>query len=673
MNQRPPIPMTWIDSPEDIDVMLESFRTAESVHFDFETTGLHEYAVTHGKTNGGVAARVVLASFTIPQADEFGEWDGREPTTWILPLSHPDSTFLGAWRKILKRIFGTALELSSALVGHNVKFDSRYLYATTGVDVSDILHWDTAVSSHLLDENSSAKLKDRAPETFGIDRWDDGLDLTYPGAADESPLIVLGEYAAYDTYWTWRLYQNHLERLRMSGEEAQLPVMDEHDVQDDRLGKLATWVAMPTIRSLAKMEQRGILLDGEWTEQRLVDDLQIHELALDDLSERYEMERDKASIAATSHWFIELTQRAVEAGDLQIAAMTKTGKPQWSEQVLSKQARNGSHTAEQILNARKSSKRAGYLRAWLDSRSQQGAVHSTYHVGGTITGRLSSSGPNMQQVTKQLRPAFIPRPGYVLADIDYSQIELRVAAMVSNCQPMLEALRDGQDLHRLLGARISNKAPEDVTPEERQKAKSANFGLLYGMGPMGFQMYAEAAYGVDMTIEEAQSVYNAFFEQWEGMREWHQRAAKQVGEQGEVTSPIGRVRRLPQALYGNDKDVAHAERNAVNSPVQGFASDMMQMAMASISGVLPGYEPVDGAHVVATVHDSIVVELAEDRWQQTLGQCIDRMTKGLDRPLEKLGVLLNVPILAEAVVGTRWGLDDIKTEEQEIDYGYVST
>lgn len=659
-------PVVWVNSKRDVKALIEAINGASEVVYDLETTGLNEHARHNGPSNGGVAARVAMAGFTLPQADDFGRWDGNTPISYVVPLSHRKSVWSGQWRKLLRLLFMEVVRADRYVVGHHVKFDNRWIYASTGIDLSERVAWDTQNSSHLLDENNSTRLEAVAARTYGIPEWGAEIDLSKPGAAEEINLMTLGEYQARDTWYAWRLLEDHRNEMRLTGENSYVEPMTDDEIQAARLGKLATWVAMPTVATLSKVEQRGLGLDIDWVRKRLKAELEVAELSKDTLSERWNMVRDSASLHATAKWFQELTERAVDGEDLQVASLTKTGKAQWNKAVLEKQARLGSETAKLILAGRNGAKRAEYLQAWLNKVSPDGTIHANYNVGGTSTGRLSSSDPNMQQVTAQLKPAFIPRPGYVLAEIDYSQIELRVAAHISQCQPMIEAFNEGHDLHRLLGARIAKKSLEDVTADERQKAKSANFGLLYGMGAMGFQLYAEAAYGVDISMEEAYEIHQMFFDQWEGMREWHIRMARLVNQRGEVTSPIGRVRRLPEALFGDDKAVAEAERKAANAPVQGFASDLMQMAASSITGTLPGYEAVRGAHVVGTVHDSIMVELDESVWRDALRESLYRMTEGLQDPLKRLGCELTVPLAAEAAVGTRWGLEDIKTEDEEV-------
>lgn len=806
--------MSWVTEPADLAHLVATLEAASTIVYDLETTGLDEHAYTHGPTNGGVSARVVLASYTLPVYDEDGELEG-EPSTYVVPLSHPESPWRGQWRKVFTEI-GEAMRSSGALlVGHNVKFDHRWQYATTGVDLSRQPLWDTKISAHLVDENTSTRLKERAPDTFGVPRWDD-VELTTPGAAELEPIFKLGEYAARDTYWTWKLYENHRSRMVPPAEERDM--LQGEEIEEARLGLLAEWCAMPTVATLTSIEQRGIGVDTDWVARQIAEDEQAQRTAYDTLRARYvvkrvideetgeteEMDPSKASFAPTSHYFAAWTAAAVENGDLRIAALTPGGKPQWSKEVLEKQARHGSDIAEVLLTYRNATKRLEYLRSWLDQATQESRIHTNYNAGSVVTGRLSSSGPNMQQVTKALKPAFVPSPGHYLVDLDYSQIELRVAAFISRAAPMLEAFREEDDLHLMISGRTNSDKtlraasmylmwcglPADRTgaqvlrelrrdqgvgglraqvakilreedprgegqasrsgerwcaewggespvegrqlpaevpeaqeallrelrssferegwpwewevddagraspgPQSRQQrplelddavqvvssttaprlseltgddwgkirqaGKAQNFGLIYGMGAMGFRSYAETAYGVVMTEQEAAQVHEAYFEMWDGLRKWHLRQVSRVNGQGQVVSPLGRVRRLPDVWDGNEKRVAHAERNAINSPVQGMASDIMQIAAACIEGNIPGVEPVSAAQLVGTVHDSILVEVPIDRWEETAAACKRAMELEVPQVLERLGCEFDVPLVADAVVSTRWGLEDI--------------
>jgi DNA polymerase I-like protein with 3'-5' exonuclease and polymerase domains len=645
--------VTWVMDEVGLAHLIEALAQCDLVVADLETTGLDEHAVRGGTTNAGYPARIVLASFTLPtDLVHMGV-----PTTWILPLSHPDSPWSGHWREAMRRVAQAILDNDRPVSNANVKFDSRWVYAHTGVDLSRQIVWDTMISSHLLDENASTKLKVQAPLTFGVPPWDE-FDLSKPGAAEKVPMFDLGLYAARDTYWTWRLHEKHRRDMYLENQDGERPETPD-DIESAKLGRLAVWCAIPTTATLSAVEQRGFLLDTDWTRQELAEHQDLTVGFTESLCERYGLNPNEASFAPTSHWFMAWAERAVQAGDLTIAELTPTGKPRWSKGVLVRQGRAGSEVALELLSLRGHVKKAEYLVSWLNHVTPDGLIHATYNAGRVVTGRLSSDSPNMQQVTAALKPAFIPRKGYVLADLDYSQIELRVAAFISRSKPMIEAFQNGWDLHRLLAMAITGKSdPALVTAGERQAGKSANFGLLYGMSAYGFREYAETVYGVSFTPEEAAVVRQAFFTTWDGILDWHLRCVNRVQRDGQMTSPIGRVRRLPIVWDSNEKLAAYGERSAINSPVQGFASDLMQMAAASIEGYLPGVEPVPDVQIVATVHDDIVVEVPEDNWELSTKLCQERMVN-IGDALQRLDCHLDVPLVAEAKVGTRWGLSDV--------------
>lgn len=631
-----PRDIAWVLTDADLERCLEALRDADEITFDLETTGLDEHA-KH--------ARVAMASFTLPPHSHEGD-----PVTWVVPLSHPEGPFCGRWRAVLRRL-AHVMESAGNLSAHNGKFDLRWIFASTDVDLSGHLVWDTQVVAHLLDENESTRLKVVAPRLFGVEAWNDGIDFGTEAAAERTPLFHLGEYAARDTYWTYRT-----KRVQQADLDTDEQPSTADEVEAVRLGKFVRWCVMPMTRNLAAVEQRGIALDGGWVRDQIALDEKTRDEAEATLLALNPMD-GAPSFAPTSLWFRAWTEQAVERGQLRVDALTPNGKPQWSRHVLMRQARQGrSPLPGELLIYRQAVKRLEYLNAWLDLQAEDGRIHPRYNVGRVITGRLSSADPNMQQVTKTLKPAFVPTPGYYVAEIDYSQIELRAAAFVSRCVPMIEAYQRGDDLHTLMGAKVANKAPGDVTPEERQKAKAANFGLLYLQSPGGFRTYAETAYGVELTPEEAQETWAAFFEQWPGMYEWQMASIKRARATGQVVSPLGRVRRLPNILDGNPHMVGEAERQAVNSPVQSFASDLMQMAAADVMGQYG--KPVPGVRMIGTVHDSLVVEVPADDWQRATARVMQRMLNP-HHLLHRLDCDLDVPLGAEAQIGSRWGLSDI--------------
>lgn len=669
-------PITWVWGKEDLKALVKAIHASQKVVMDLETTGLDEYAEADGDTNGGYPARIVLASLTLPNAEraaagayDWRTFDGEQPMTYLVPLSHPASPLLGAWRKVMAIIGREINRSGKPFVNANIKFDARWVFAQTGVDLSDRIEWDTTVSSQLVDTEARTRLKIRAARDFGIEEWDD-FDLGAPGAAERVDLIQLGEYAARDTYYTWKIEEEHRDQMFLTGDEEPF---DSDDIQMARLGKVATYVAMPTVKTLTKVEQRGFLLDVDWVHAKIEEMDALRLKACEDILGLYGTApapapaKDGVTTAATSKWFQGFVAQAIEAGDLRVTARTDSGNAQWNKAVLIAQQRQGSPAADALLRHRDATKTLEFLRSWLELRDPNNVIHATYNVGFVKTGRLSSSNPNVQQISARLKPAFIPRPGHVLLDLDYSQVELRVAAFISRSQPMIEAFQRGDDLHRLLAAKIAGKAPEDVTSLERKRAKAGNFGLLYGMSPGGFQSYAATAYDVSLTLAEAQAVHSAFFEMWDGMRQWHERSKRRAYERGYVTSPIGRTQWLSDLYSKSSFKSSHAERNALNSPVQGFGSDLMQMAAASIMGTLPGYPlpKVEGAHVVATVHDEICIEVPEGRWQEILVECKRRM-EDVNTFLRPLDCQMDVPIVAGPSAGTRWGVHDLHDEDDPL-------
>jgi DNA polymerase I len=649
-----PATVAWVFDTEKLRALLGAIEMCTEVEIDLETTGGNEHATRDSAW--GVPASIVMASLTLPQE---GDDEEHPPTTWVVPLSHPESPWLGKWRQVMLAIAQTIWINEKPVINQNMKFDARWIFAHTGIDLSHLIAWDTQSGSHLLDETVTTRLKERASRVFGIDNWKDN-DLTKPGAALRVPLFDLGIYAAHDTYYAWRLAEYQRRALYLHPDTRQLEPEGAEDIEAARLGKLATWCAMPMVANLTAIEQRGLRLDVDWTQRELGEHQQAVSLLKGDLAGRYAgLDPAGASFAPTSNWFKSWAQAAVDAGDLLVTAFTQTGVPQWSKGVLIRQARAGRQVAQDLLDVRGHIKKAEYLTSWLSHVTPRGFIHTSYYSARVITGRLSSSDPNIQQVTAVLKPAFIPsRPSRVLIDLDYSQIELRVAAFISRCAAMIEAFQQGWDLHTMLAAKITGKPESEITPMERQAGKSANFGLLYMMGAYGFQQYAETVYGISFTAEESQIIHQAFYEMWTGIGPWHDRSIARARSTGQVISPLGRVRRLPDIHDGNDFLSSRAERAAVNAPVQGMASDVMQIAAASIGGYLPGVEGVEGAFIVGTVHDSILIEAEGDDWERVAKECVDRMLNVND-VLKKMGCVLDVPLAVEGKVGTRWGLADI--------------
>lgn len=666
-----PRTINWVDTPAQVEALARAIETPGTLCvFDCETTDLNPL-LRH--------SRMSMASWTLVRLNRRLEAVG-EPTNYVMGLSHPHSPFCTTWRPQLRRL-AEAMVAGGKVCGQNIPFDSRWTYAATGVDLSPAMVWDTALSSHLLDENAEASLKPRAQATFGVPRWDDcdfnaiGIEQrkiakklgipweTLPAVLSERvPYYQLGVYAARDTYWTWRLMERHLAELgrSASAREELLEIRDREAVQYLRLGDYQHAVMIPALRVISRMQQRGMAMDKAWCEAQIEElaDVSIEAFqaleemrddALDAVSRTADLEPDLAktpNYEGSSGYFSAWAELMVRAKQLRVGATTATGKASWTKEVLGRQAAKGSVPAQRVLDYRQSTKQAQFIRSWDELVAADGAMHTTYNYYRTVTGRLSSKEPNMQQVTKALRPAFVAREGYVLVDADYSQIEMRGAAHVSGCQLMIDAFNRGDDTHKMMAASIAGIPLDKVTKEQRQGAKAANFGFLYGMGARKFVDYALDTYDVVFTEDEAIVVRQAFFSMWDGIAQWHQRTVAKAERDGFVVSPLGRVRRLP-LIFSDDEYVrSEAGRQAINSPVQSFASDLTLLATVEI-------DRHPDIHPLALVHDSIVCEVPVKQAER-LALHIAEVMEGIGEQTRKLGCTLTVPLVADVAIGRAW-------------------
>lgn len=635
-----PSTIRWVMEPRHIDMLCEDLVAAPEITFDLETTGLDEHV-----SSNGYPPRIAMASFTLP--------DG---LTRVLPLSHPESPHRGRWRTVMARTAESMAYLPKRVIGHNIKFDMRWTHAHTGVDMAAATWIDTYVLSRLIDENRPGKLKALCSQLYGVPEWQEDLPvpLTTPGGSEKNPMVDLGVYAAQDTFWTWNLSRRLRDILWWDADEGDMPMSPE-EWQDERVGRLATKVSTPTLQTLTAIEQRGIRLDTRWC----LEELDKAEGTADRLREKLTRPVEglidgEPSFAPTSKWWLQWTEHQVEQGQLRVISRTRTGTPQWNKATLKRLAKQGFSVAEDVLQMRDAMKRAEFLRAW-QALESEGRLHPNFNLGRVVTGRLSSSSPNLQQVTKTLKPAFIPTPKHAIIEADLSQIELRLAAHVSGCERMITAYRAGEDLHRLTASQVAGVPLLEVTPLQRQQAKAVNFGFLYGMQAAKFRIYAEETYDVHLTEDEAEEAYRVYFDTYPELRQWHQRTISQVYRDGFVTSPIGRVRRFD---FVDDE----AARQAINSPIQGMGSDIMMIGCSLIEGFLPGWPDapkLDGVRLVGTVHDSLVAEVPMARAHEAAESILWMMTTGADRVLKSLGCDLAVPLEAEATIGTRWGLGDL--------------
>jgi DNA polymerase I len=293
-----------------------------------------------------------------------------------------------------------------------------------------------------------------------------------------------------------------------------------------------------------------------------------------------------------------------------------------------------------VLAFREASKRAQQAESLVGHIQKNGRIHGRFEPLGTATGRFSSKEPNLQNIGRgEMREAFTAPEGKRLIVADYSQIELRAAAAIAGETKMIEAYKAGADLHKLTASIVLGKPESEVTKQDRQTSKSANFGLLYGQSALGLVRYAATSYGVTLADDQAQSIRKAFFRTYSCLRQWHG-ISHQQAEKGvtEVRTRTGRRRLIPATASEWERFTA-----LVNTPVQGGTADGMKHALILIHERLP-----KTARIVSTVHDEVVVECREE----SADECREIITTAM---VEAMAALFpEVPVEVEANVCTTW-------------------
>jgi DNA polymerase-1 len=278
-------------------------------------------------------------------------------------------------------------------------------------------------------------------------------------------------------------------------------------------------------------------------------------------------------------------------------------------------------------------------------------VHTSFNQTGSVTGRLASSDPNLQNIPTRtelghkVREGFVADPGKVLLSVDYSQIELRIAAHMSKDESMLAAFRAGQDIHATTAAAIYNVPLDQVTKDQRRHAKAINFGLIYGMSAFGLTRTTE------LTLAEAENFVKAYFQKFPGVKRYLDNIRKVAAEQGYVETMLGRKRYFPELKHTASPQLkARAEREAINAPIQGTAADIMKVAMIRL---LESLKKTDlKTQILLQVHDELLLECPEDELKKALQVTQEVMESAYQ---------LSIPLETDAAWGKNWGdLQDIK-------------
>ncbi len=307
---------------------------------------------------------------------------------------------------------------------------------------------------------------------------------------------------------------------------------------------------------------------------------------------------------------------------------------------------SGHPVAKQVVEWRKPARILRFSQSYLEASGADGRIHATFDQIGADTGRFSCAEPNLQGVGRShdLRACFVPASGCSFVIADYSQIELRLAALLAQDETMLTAFRQGRDIHVTTAALIQGKPPETVSKHDRQLAKAVNFGLLYGQQAEGLVRYARSKYGVELTLEDASQFRRAFFASYQGIEHWHQQARRAAGDRNvtEARTLLGRRRLLPELSV----DTKWSRFSTlINHPVQGVSGDIIKLAMCDLADELANTK----ARIVLTVHDELLVEAPHLAAGQLCAVVQARMVSAAEKLTRGSGLFT-----AEAVVADSW-------------------
>lgn len=620
-------------------------RFARAVRGDFQVVAVRKkYVTTVGGLKALRAALLALPAGTVLAYDVENRhrpwdkdwsiqmlgvsWDGE--TAYVVPLFHPESPFEKSWLKVLKYLKPALEREDLKLIAQNGKHDNVQL---AGANIFVRHKFDIMLAAHLIDENRPKNLGFLSQSILGADEYKGMVELK-PEKILQTDLRQMAFYNGNDVGYSHQIYQ----KLR--------PELLVHP----RLTRLFSKLMMPASHVIQEVEYHGMWVDQE----RLFDRMAILQEAIkgkrdilcEDMSKEMRTTFNHRSPQQVAKWAYGKESKG--GLGLEPLFFTKTGNASTNEDALIAYAEHPAIQALFALRTLEMKWMNTYLLPWstkLDSRSR---IHTTYKLYNTVTGRISG---DLQQVPRDafIRSIIGAPPGWQWVDADFSQVELRIAAHIANERAMKRAYQLGQDLHMVTAMSMTGKSADEVGKEERKKAKPVNFGFLYGMYPAKFQSYAIKNYGVVFSISECELFRQKYFEAFPDLRKWHDRQKRIVRERSYVVSPLGRVRHLPDILSSDHGIQMEAERQAINSPVQGCASDIMLFAMIQLR---PQLNPKE-AYMVMTLHDGIGFNIKEDRvdyYKPIIKEVMENL------PLKKtFGLDLSVPLEVEVESGQYWG------------------
>ena len=612
---------TCVRTEAQLQTLLKTLQKSPLIAFDTETTGLDPH---HDTIVGCSFATAPGQAWYIPLNTPPAQPPLRQPDLFDQPSDEPDQA--PSPNQTLSRFLPIFQDPTKTLVGHNLKFDLSVL-AHYGITVACNLH-DTLLEHYVLDAAARHSLDDvaRAELSYApipIGQLLGGNGKEHPATTmDRLSPEEICDYAAEDADVALRLEQTLRPRCRKAGLESALERSEE-----------------PLIRVLIDMEREGVTLDLP-TLRRCGNELQGE---LDALGLRI------AELAGHTFNFASPKQLGeVLFDELKLdphAKKTALGHYSTSEEVLL--GLKGRHPiVDAVLDYRACAKlKNTYVdKLPLCINPATGRVHTTFSQALTETGRLSSSEPNLQNIPirtargQRIREAFVPSsPDRVLMAADYSQVELRIMAALSGDPAMLEAFANGVDIHAQTAAKVYGVSLEAVTREMRAQCKQVNFGIIYGISPFGLSRR------LGIPIGEAKRLIEGYFATYPRVKECMERMVAEASERGYATTLLGRRRALPDILSRNATTRAAASRNAINTPIQGTAADVIKLAMVRIHREIK--ERGLAARLILQIHDELLFDVPQCEVQTLLPMVRSAMEGALP---------MAVPLEVSIGVGANW-------------------
>lgn len=586
------------------DTWLEQLKNSDAFAFDTETTSV-DY----------MQAELVGLSFAI----EVGK-------AAYVPLTHD---YVGAPEqldrdKVLAQLKPLLESTSIKKIGQNLKYDanvlSQYDIKLQGVAFDTMIEsycYNSVATRHNMDA-LALKYLDYKTVHFEDIAGKGAKQLTF----NQIDIEKAGHYAAEDADITLRLHQAIYPALEQLPEQL----------------RVFTEIEMPLMPVLAQMEQTGVLIDCN------VLDEQSHSIGqrLDELEiEAHNLAGKSFNLSSPK----QLQQILFDELKIPVVKKTPKGAPSTAEEVLQELALDYPLPKVILENRGLSKLKSTYTdKLPLMVSQKTGRVHTSYHQAVTATGRLSSTDPNLQNIPirseqgRKIRQAFIAPKDYKIVAIDYSQIELRIMAHLSNDQGLVSAFSAGKDIHKATAAEIFAVELDAVTTEQRRSAKAINFGLIYGMSAFGL------AKQLNIGRQQAQEYQDKYFQRYPGVLTYMEDTRQQASEQGYVATLFGRRLYLPDINAKNGMRKKAAERAAINAPMQGTAADIIKKAMLAVSAWLNENND-DRIKMTMQVHDELIFEIHQDIVKETTEKLVELMNNAVE---------LSVPLIAEFGIGDNW-------------------